>query len=160
MTPKRIITFMFILMCAITTIQIFWISMIHTYLYVTAGISHGIFLRHLYQYPFVAFSSTMPTLIFIHSDRATKIGWRIRLIAHFLLTVTFTILSTHVSFRQGWNGGRYLFEAIMGGEYNVILAVFAVIYIGAIGVFNYRQKKLGEKLTDRIKAYCEENNID
>jgi len=154
MTLKEILKFIFILTCVITIAQIIGVSATHAYWYAISGTRYYIPVDSLYNYPLTGFIAALPTLIFINSDRTTKISWRIRLVTHFFLTLILTVLS-YPSNWYGWYGWRYLFELTRKGYFNVLFIVFLLVYVTGIYVFRHEQKKLSEKLNEQIRSFQE-----
>jgi len=154
MTLKEISKVIFVLTCAITTVYILSISLFHHYFYTMFDLQLHVPISSLYQYPLTGFLSALPTLIFINSDQTSKTGWRIRLVLHFLLTITLTILSISLSW-YGWHSWHYLLEFVTRGYFNVVFIIFMLIYIIAIYLFRRQQKKLSAQLNAQIKSFHE-----
>jgi len=152
MTLKGIIKLIFLLTCIITTVHILVISIVNIYFYIAMNTRLLTPIYRLYRYPLASFLSALPSLIFVNSDQTTKNGWKIRLIVHFFLTITMTVLGIIIGW-HGWYGWRYLFSSILAGYFNIIFIVFLTVYISAICLFRRQQKELSEKLNEQIKSF-------
>jgi len=155
MTPKRIILFMLLLTCVITTIQILWISLIHSYMYASCTPPAWLTFRSLYRFVLIALLSTLPTLIFIDADQASKKSWTKRMMIHFILTLGIVVIGVDINFGH-WLGVNDFFRRLLAGDHNIILIPFSLIYIGAISIFNYQQKVLSAKMTSQLQMFYDE----
>lgn len=147
MGAKKTLFFMLILTCIITTIHILWMSGLSAILYSTTGRYFTIATPSygLYRYPLTSLMSVLPTLLLINSDKATELGWKVRVIIHFFLTFTFSFGSWLYLFST-WYGWNHLLRNVWQ-----FLLVFTIIYIGAYQTFIHQQRALANKFNERIK---------
>lgn len=136
MTLKDTLKFMFVLFCVITTFQTIFIS-----IYTMIVDSDGIFyLQELYILPLIGFLATLPTLIFIGSETASRLNLIIRTIVHLFLTAGIVF------------GSLAYFGQITMENILPIVIFFIAIYISVHIIAEMRAKKLADELNKRISA--------
>ena len=151
MSTKKILLFMFLLGCVITTMHLLLISGVHIFWYTTTGLRLRTPIYQLFRWPLHGFISVLPTLIFIKSDGATKLGWRVRIVVHFFLTIVFTLGSWILFWYGAYDSWNDLFRSIVRGYYNIFFLMFTVIYGGAYLTFVSYQKRLANRLNEKIQ---------
>lgn len=87
----------------------------------------------------------LPTLIFVNSETATRLGWRIRVALHFSLTLSFGLGNWLYLFSSWYGWGKLLSNVWQ------FLIVFTIIYIGSYQAFIYQQRLLANKFNERIQ---------
>ena len=148
---------MLVLTCIITTTHLLWISIVSAIFFERTGYPLALAMVTLddsYRYPLASFVSVLPTLLFINIDRATDVGWRIRVIAHFFATFVFT-LGSWIYLFLSWANWDYLVRFFI-----IFLIVFIIIYTGAYRIFIYQQNTLANKLNEGIKGRKLKNMVD
>ena len=149
MSLKKVLLFMFLLACIVTTIHLLWISGVHLFMYTTTDVRLRTPMYRLFRWPLHGFLSVLPILIFIKSDDATKLGWSIRVVIHFFLTIIFTLGSWILLWYQ-WHDWGHLFRNIAAGYYTAFLLIFTAIYVSAYLAFTYYQRGLANKFNEKI----------
>lgn len=137
MSLKKTLLFMLILTCIITTVHFLWISAVYAITGVL--INPHLQMNQLYRYPLTSLISVLPTLLFITNDQVTNLGWKIRVIAHFFLTMAFALVSWIIIFSD-WDGWHLFSDNIWR-----FCVVFTVIYVSAYLAFAYQQRRLANK---------------
>ena len=146
---KERLKFMFVLFCAVTTLQILYMS-VHLLFIILSGTYDGypiVFAAsELFRVLIVAFASTLPCLIFIGTSGLPKTLLAVRNIVHFALTagIVFGLLF--------YFGTLNAFNAIG------IALIFLAIYIVAAVRHSFMEKKLADELNKRIIAFHEGEN--
>ena len=143
MRLKEVLKFMFILACIVTVGQILFVSTIAA----ISDIEFSIYAHQLYHYPLMAFSSVIPTLIFINSERSTINGWKIRVIFHFFFTAIIVVGSS-----------IYHIYYLLRAEVFVVVLIskallFIAIYTGTWWAFDRHQQILSDELNKRINEF-------
>jgi len=131
---KRILAalkFIFLLFCAITTIQLLFGVVVHFHLMGYTTMSY----RFLQQSLILAMASSLPTLVLIQRDNASLLESRIRKVIHFLLTLAAVVL---LPIHFTWSN-RF-----------IIIIVFVVIYLAASFIWELQSKRLADKINKRI----------
>ena len=136
MTLKDTLKFMFILFCAITTFQAIFISIFAT----LTGSENILYTQELYKLPLIGFLSTLPTLIFIGSDKVSRLDLNIRKVVHLFLTAVIVFWSLTY------------FEWLDRENALPVAIFFMIIYITGHIIGEMRAKKLADELNKRINA--------
>ena len=128
---------MVVLFCVITTCVILFMSLIPLY------DSDGFIFtaRDLYKIPLVALLGTIPLLILVRKETASKTEVNVRKVLHFVLTAGL-VLGTLMFF--GWLDTT---SAVS------IIVFFLALYIAVWIVASVREKRLADKLNERINAF-------
>jgi len=117
----------------------------------TGDYANTIYAQDLYRYPFVAFLSVLPTLLYIGSDSISTVAWRIRKILHAILTIGIVVV---MQFVYGWLVIEWM------NLRNMWLPLFMVagLYVSGIIIARIRMKWLSKKLSERIHATYRTDN--
>jgi len=149
MKLKEILKFMLILTCVITIGQILLASVMA----IIRGGDIFVDARHLYRYPLMAFSSILPTLIFVNSGPTTKKGWKIRVILHFFLTTAIVLGNSIYHDYYWWRVG------VDVGILIPKMLLFIGIYLGVWWVSNRQQQSLSDELNERINEFYDDEHV-
>jgi len=94
----------------------------------------------------VAFAGSMPTLIFVGKETTSR--WK-----------TIIVTSLHFVLTAGTVFGLLIFYEFIDATNTIFVAVvFLVIYITAYAVIEIRQKRLADKLNEKINAFHNAKN--
>jgi hypothetical protein len=138
---KKTLLFMFRLFCAITafeTMFIGWAGLVDSEFTLQAA--------ELFKIPFIAFMSVLPVFVTVTKGEPSKLELRIRGSIHLILTAA--IVATLLIY-FGW----------LHTKNAIIIAVFFfAIYIPAKIIFERHDKKLADKMNERINAFHKAEN--
>jgi hypothetical protein len=143
MKLKDTLKFMTVLFCVITTGQVVFVASFNLLYDSEAMFS----MWDLLKMPAVALAGVMPTLLFVRSETAPRAELIVRNALHFVLTagIVFGLL-----FYFGW------IDDIINAA--IVLAFFLAIYIPAHVVAGIQEKKLADRLNERISAFYRAEN--
>ena len=157
MSLRRMVAFILLLACVITTIYLLYQAGLHFFLYQTTNIRVRIPIHELYRFPLFGIICTLPSLIFVNTEKTTKLGWNVRVILHFILTYNFT-LSAIILLWGEWRGWLHYLWLLIPGHYGLFSLIFLMIYLSALTTYNFQQKKLSQKMNERIKELSKNGN--
>ena len=142
MSLKNTLKFMFVVACMATVFQVIFISISAW----TGDFESTVYARELYRFPLIGVFSTLPTLIYIGSENATRRMLIIIRILHFVLTasIVFGLLAYF-----GW---------IDIGNALMVAFIFLVTYVVAIIIVEFREKNLAERLNQCLDAFHNAEN--
>ena len=123
--------------CLATVFQLLFIS-IFAWL---SDIDSVVYSRNLYQLLLVGILSTLPTLILVRKN-ASQLEWIFRQILHFILTASIVLFAL-VHF--GWVYAQT--QSVLR-----VFLVFLIVYTTTAVAGAIREKKLADKLNERINA--------
>ena len=142
MSLKNTLKTMFYLSCAVTTFLLLFIALQGVFLNSELAFS-GMDMLKLMS---IAFASSLPTLLFIGQEEASHRRIIIIRILHFVLTA-------------GTVFGLQTIYGVMNAANAIFVAVvFLVIYITAYIIIEIRERKLADKLNERINAFHSAEN--
>lgn len=148
MSIKERLFTMFLTMCFITTALVMLYALIHQIYYMNTGVRTLYPIKYHYKYALIACLCTLPSLVFINSENDTKKGYHLRILCHFLLTISAALFGT---FHFFWGGIPTWSLLLQSTFFQAFLPGFTTIYGLAFFVNHRRQKKLGDELNLRIK---------
>ena len=137
MKLKRTLKYMIHLFCAITTVQIVFISLLSAIL----GTNSEIGYRTLHAIIITAFVGVLPTIIFVvGTENVSRRIYFLLVGIHFILTISFVFASLNH------------FGKLVQDNTIPIIILFLVIYIAAHITAEIRTKKMIDELNKRINA--------
>ena len=142
MKLKDALKLMFFLACVVTTFQILFIA---TYVMIS-GADFTLRAAELYRVCFIGFSCVLPVLLFVRNETARRAEIIVRKALHFFLTagIVFGLLIYY----QWMDTKNALFIALF----------FLALYFSALAFGEIRQKRLADKINERINAFHDTEN--
>lgn len=142
MKLKEALLFMFHLFCVITTCEILFIAGMALLFHSTLQFGP----LYLLEIPLVALCGVLPVLLFVGSEKASRLSLNLRKALHFVLTagVVFGLL-----LYLGWMDTQ---NAV------AVLVLFLLIYAGAWIVQETRERTLAKQLNERLNEFHEDEN--
>ena len=142
MSIKAALKYILILFCFCTTFIFFITGVIAVFISPDTLIDG----RHILNALFLAFAATIPTLVFVGGENASRRGIFIRRAIHFFLTAGIIF------------GCLTYFEWMDATNIIYIILTFLIVYIVGTIITEIREKKLADKLNERINAFHEAQN--
>ena len=145
MKLKYALKFVFILFCVITTAQVLFISTVS----IITGSETLMTSWDMLKLPLVAFASVLPTLMYVRRNTKKLPGRAEAIILQIL----------HFTLTSGIVFGLLIYFGYMGAANAAfIIALFIVIYVPACVIQERRDRKLANKLNERINAIHNTDN--
>lgn len=142
MSLKQWLKTLFLLFCCVTTFLLLLIALQGVFLYPDLALG-GMDMLKLMS---ISFASVLPSLIFLGSEKASRLKVIFLRILHFILTA-------------GTVFGLQIIYGFMDATNAVYVAiVFLVIYTTAYIIIEIREKRLADRLNEKINAFHNAEN--